>query len=87
MTLNVLEGARTVAPSAVVVYVSSGEVYGPPATLPVDETAPLKPQNPYAVSKAGSDLLAGLYADAHGMARSGAAVPGVALADRDQQVP
>jgi GDP-4-dehydro-6-deoxy-D-mannose reductase len=47
--------------------VSSGEVYGPPARLPVDESAPLRPQNPYAVSKAACDLLAGQYADAHGL--------------------
>ena len=51
----------------VVVAVSSGEVYGPPASLPVDEDAPLRPQNPYAVSKAATDLLAGFYADAHGL--------------------
>ena len=47
--------------------VSSGEVYGPPERLPVDETAPLRPQNPYAVSKAACDLLGGQYADAHGL--------------------
>jgi GDP-4-dehydro-6-deoxy-D-mannose reductase len=35
--------------------------------LPVDESAPLRPQNPYAVSKASADLLAGFYADAHGL--------------------
>ena len=28
---------------------------------------PLRPQNPYAVSKAAGDLLAGFYADAHGL--------------------
>ena len=52
MTVNLLEAVREAAPEAVVVYVSSGEVYGPPAALPVDEDAPLRPQNPYAVSKA-----------------------------------
>jgi GDP-4-dehydro-6-deoxy-D-mannose reductase len=67
MTLNLLEAVRENARDAVVVVASSGEVYGPPATLPVDESAPLRPQNPYAVSKAASDLLAGFYADAHGM--------------------
>ena len=65
--LNVLEAVRTEAPGAVLVAVSSGEVYGPPSTLPVDESAPLRPQNPYAVSKAAGDLLAGFYADAHGL--------------------
>ena len=67
MTLNVLEAVRAEAPEATVVAVGSGEVYGPPARLPVDETAPLRPQNPYAVSKASADLLAGFYADAHGL--------------------
>jgi GDP-4-dehydro-6-deoxy-D-mannose reductase len=65
MTLNVLEALRAEAPGAMLVAVSSGEVYGPPASLPVDERAPLRPQNPYAVSKAAGDLLAGFYADAH----------------------
>ena len=67
MTLNVLEAVRLGAPEAVLVAVSSGEVYGPPPFLPVDESAPLRPQNPYAVSKAAGDLLAGFYADAHGL--------------------
>ena len=65
--MNVLEAVRAAAPEAMVVAVSSGEVYGPPASLPVDETAPLRPQNPYAVSKAAGDLLAGFNADAHGL--------------------
>ena len=67
MTLNVLEAVRAEAPGATVVAVSSGEVYGPPETLPVDEAAPMRPQNPYAVSKASADLLARFYADAHGL--------------------
>jgi GDP-4-dehydro-6-deoxy-D-mannose reductase len=65
MTLHVLEAVRAEAPGAVVVVASSGEVYGPPAALPVDEAAPLAPRNPYAVSKAACDLLAGMYADLH----------------------
>jgi GDP-4-dehydro-6-deoxy-D-mannose reductase len=67
MTVNLLEAVRAEAPGATVVAVSSSEVYGPPARLPVDESALLAPQNPYAVSKAASDLAAGFYADAHGM--------------------
>ncbi len=67
MTVHVLEAVRAVAPDAVVVLASSSEVYGPPAALPVEESAPLRPQNPYAVSKAGADLLGGFYADAHGL--------------------
>jgi GDP-4-dehydro-6-deoxy-D-mannose reductase len=68
MALSVLEGIRHEAPRARVVLVSSGEVYGAPAEVPVRESAPLRPQNPYAVSKATVDLLGGLYADAHGLA-------------------
>jgi GDP-4-dehydro-6-deoxy-D-mannose reductase len=67
MTVNLLEAVRREAPDAAVVLVSSGEVYGPPERLPVDESAPLRPQNPYAVSKAACDLLGGQYADAHGL--------------------
>ena len=67
LALNVLEAVRIEAPGATVVAVASGEVYGAPAALPVDEDAPLRPQNPYAVSKASADLLAGFYADAHGL--------------------
>jgi GDP-4-dehydro-6-deoxy-D-mannose reductase len=67
MSLNLFEAVRTCAPDATIVAVASGEVYGPPARLPVDESAPLRPQNPYAVSKAATDLLAGFYADAHGL--------------------
>ncbi|MBV8914705.1 MAG: GDP-mannose 4,6-dehydratase, partial [Acetobacteraceae bacterium] len=49
------------------VWVSSCEVYGAPASLPVEETAPVVPANPYAVSKAAADLLAAVYAQAHGL--------------------
>jgi len=67
MTVNLLEAARREAPDATVVVIGSGEVYGAPARWPVDEDAPLRPQTPYAVSKAAGDLLAGQYADAHGL--------------------
>jgi GDP-4-dehydro-6-deoxy-D-mannose reductase len=60
-----LEGIRTQAPDARVLWASTCEVYGPPATLPVIEDAPLAPANPYAVSKAAGDMLAGVYANAH----------------------
>jgi len=61
-TLNVLDAAG----DAAVVVAGSGEIYGPPRTLPVDETHELRPQNPYAVSKAAGDMLGGFYTDAHG---------------------
>ena len=67
MTVNLLEAVRTEAPQALVVLISSGDIYGPPQHLPVDEAAPLRPQNPYSVSKATCDLLGGQYADATGL--------------------
>jgi GDP-4-dehydro-6-deoxy-D-mannose reductase len=68
-TLNLLEAVRAEAPDAVVLHAGSGEQYGPVPEdrLPVTEDEPLRPQNPYAVSKSAADLLAGFYADAHGM--------------------
>src|SRR5215218_10630975 len=58
-TLNLLEAVRSAASDAVVLAAGSGEVYGPvaPELLPVSEDAPLRPQNPYAVSKAAAELL------------------------------
>jgi GDP-4-dehydro-6-deoxy-D-mannose reductase len=67
MTVALLEAVRARAPEAVVVVVGSSEQYGPPDRLPTTEDAPLRPQNPYAVSKASGDLAAGFYADAHGL--------------------
>jgi GDP-4-dehydro-6-deoxy-D-mannose reductase len=67
MTVNLLNAVREEAPEATVVLASSSEIYGPPERLPVTEDDPLRPQNPYAVSKAACDLLAGQYADAHGL--------------------
>jgi GDP-4-dehydro-6-deoxy-D-mannose reductase len=65
--VNVLEALRLEAPEALTVWVSSCEVYGAPAQLPVDEQAPVNPANPYAVSKTAADLLAGVYAKSHGL--------------------
>jgi GDP-4-dehydro-6-deoxy-D-mannose reductase len=67
MTANVLEAIRLEAPEATVISVGSGEEYGPPETVPTTEDAPLRPQNPYAVSKASSGLVARFYADAYGL--------------------
>jgi nucleoside-diphosphate-sugar epimerase len=47
-TVNVLEYCRKV--QAKLIYVS-GYCYGTPEKLPIAETAPLKPNNPYAFSK------------------------------------
>jgi GDP-4-dehydro-6-deoxy-D-mannose reductase len=64
-TLNLLDAVREHTPGAGVLVACSSEEYGPPARLPVTEEAPLNPQNPYATSKATSDVLAGFYGDAY----------------------
>lgn len=65
--IPVLEAVRREAPEARLLVACSGEEYGRPELLPVSEEHPLRPQNPYALSKATVDLAAGFYADAYGM--------------------
>ena len=65
-TYNVLEALRRHAPGARVVVAGSSEIYGPVGHV-VTEADPPRPQNPYAVSKAAADALAGFFADAHGL--------------------
>lgn len=61
--LNVLEAARTEARDAVVLLVGSADVYGSGAPgQRIREDAPLRPMNPYALSKAAQDSLGELYA-------------------------
>jgi len=67
MTLNLLEAVRRHSPGTAVVAVSSGQVYGDPETLPIDEDAPLRPGNPYAVSKVSGELLGRQYGAAFGL--------------------
>lgn len=65
-TLHLLEAVAAEAPGARVLLVGSAEVYGKvsPDDIPVKESQPLAPQNPYAVSKAAADLLGGQWAAA-----------------------
>jgi GDP-4-dehydro-6-deoxy-D-mannose reductase len=65
--VSVLEAVRRGSPGTRLLWASSCEVYGVPARLPLTEEEPLAPANPYAVSKAAGELLAGVYADAHGL--------------------
>jgi nucleoside-diphosphate-sugar epimerase len=58
-TLNVLEAARRHGRR--VVLVSTSEVYGTPATIPITEAHPLNAQSPYAASKIAADQLALSY--------------------------
>jgi GDP-4-dehydro-6-deoxy-D-mannose reductase len=59
-TNAVLSAARRVAPHALVLVVSSAEVYGMVGTdeLPLSERSPLRPASPYAASKAAAEPIA-----------------------------
>ncbi len=58
-TLNLLEAVRATEVRPRILLVGSGVSYGDPAPehLPVSEACPLRPNNPYAASKAAADLL------------------------------
>jgi GDP-4-dehydro-6-deoxy-D-mannose reductase len=64
-SLHLFEALRIHTPAAAVVYVSSSEVYGRTfqSGAPMDESAQFQPQNPYAASKAATDIMAGQYAE------------------------
>jgi GDP-4-dehydro-6-deoxy-D-mannose reductase len=57
-TVNLLEAARSNAPDARVIVVSTGDVYGQADEIPTPETAPYRPMSPYAASKAAAELAA-----------------------------
>lgn len=61
--LHLLEAVRCHVPHATLLLVGSADVYGAgaPGTL-ITETAPLRPRNPYALSKAAQDMLGEVYA-------------------------
>jgi GDP-4-dehydro-6-deoxy-D-mannose reductase len=58
-SFNLLEAVKASGQAPRVVLVSSGVCYGnpPPELIPVTEHCPLRPNNPYAASKAAVDLL------------------------------
>ena len=65
-TFRVLEASRKVGIKTVI-HVSTDEVYGSLSEGAADEAFPLKPNSPYAASKAASDLLARSYFVTHGL--------------------
>ena len=68
--VHLMEALERHAPAARVLVVGSAEEYGcvSPALTPIEETAPLRPNSPYAVSKAAQGLLALQYAGPGGLA-------------------
>ncbi len=67
-TLNLLEAVRASGLTPRVVIVGSGVCYGNPApeNLPVAESCPLRPNNPYSASKGAADLLGVQHFLSHG---------------------
>lgn len=63
LQLNLLDAVKSVVPKARVLLIGSAEEYGiaPSGVGKIDESAPLNPVNPYAVSKATQDLLGNSY--------------------------
>ncbi len=65
-TWNLLEAVRRRAPSARVLVVGSGEIYGPqPEGTRVPEETQFSPVNPYGLSKAAADVLADRWGRLH----------------------
>ncbi len=68
-TLNLFEGIIANGLLPRILVVSSNEVYGSPASredLPFNEDRPMRPANPYAVSKCAEELMAMQYHSSHG---------------------
>ena len=71
-TAHVLEAVRALGTDGArvrVLIVSSAEVYGrqPPERMPLDETAPPRPDNPYAASKLAAETFAEVWSRTYGL--------------------
>lgn len=58
-TYNLLDALKDIGFRGKLLYVSSSDIYGtmPPEELPIAECQPLRPRNPYAVSKVAAEAL------------------------------
>ena len=67
-TLNVLEAVRIFSPKTRLFFASSAEVFGTPSARDLlDEESPLRPSNPYGISKLSAQQLVGVYRERHGL--------------------
>lgn len=64
-TLALLDAMRT-AKVCTIVFSSTAAVYGEPESLPIEESAPTRPTNPYGASKLAVDTALAEYARMHG---------------------
>ncbi len=63
MECNLYETAKKQGAHPRFLVVSSGSLYDPSASLPLNENSPIKPTSPYALSKIGQEQLAEYYED------------------------
>lgn len=66
-TANLLEAIRLECPDTLLQMCSTSEVYGNPQIFPMTEDHPLKPVNPYSVSKLAQESLAYAYHKSWGL--------------------
>lgn len=68
-TLNLLEALKASNFRGRLLYIGTGDVYGlvEEDALPISETQPLRPRNPYAVSKAAAEMLCFQWNQSDGM--------------------
>jgi len=63
-TIYLTQALRKHAPNARLIYIGSAAAYGQPRSLPMTETHPINPKNPYAISKAAADHYCGFLHEA-----------------------
>jgi GDP-4-dehydro-6-deoxy-D-mannose reductase len=68
-TLNLLQALKSTGFAGRFLFIGSGDMYGlvAPAALPIVETEPLKPRNPYAVSKVAAEALCYQWSQSEGL--------------------
>jgi nucleoside-diphosphate-sugar epimerase len=66
-TLNILESMKEKSKDTVLVFGSTGSVYGKSLYSPQDENHPCNPTNPYSISKFAAERLVGFYASQYGL--------------------
>jgi GDP-4-dehydro-6-deoxy-D-mannose reductase len=68
-TWNLLSALRATGFNGRLLYVSSGDCYGavPEHALPIRETQPMRPRNPYAMSKVAAEALCYQWAQSDGL--------------------
>ena len=65
--LNLLEAVRLIAPETRFYQASSSEIFGSASHLPISESSPIAPINPYSISKASAYWITKNYREAYGL--------------------